>query len=163
MNGARSLLEGEDEGAEDRQLQAVVIGTWGCEGGQLANLSPGTVTLGGLGETLAGWTRSGAADTPGGAAQPLSTRECARERQAAAGGGAGALLARLQPRAERLVSGSWWQHHSAAAGPSAPRNHPPLPSEQPICGGTGVGAAGAAPGTRARSSLCLLACPDLAR
>lgn len=33
---------------------------------------------GGLGETLAGCARGGAADTPGGAAQPLSTRECAR-------------------------------------------------------------------------------------
>lgn len=35
-----------------------------------------------------------------------SERVCARERRAAAGGGAGALLARLQPRAERRVSGS---------------------------------------------------------
>lgn len=77
-------------------------------------------------------------------------RVCAR----AAGGGAGALFARLQPGAERRVLWSRWQHHhGAAARPSAERSHhPPLPGERPGCGGTG-----------ARSSLRWPACADLPR
>ena len=148
-----------------------MMGAFQCQDervGRTRTYLPAPWRPGVLGEIPEARATGTAADSPGPAARRPSPRAwserlCARERRAAAGGGAGALFARLQPRAERRVSESWWQHHSAATRPSAERSLPPLPGERPRCGGTGAAAAAAAPGTGARSSLRSPACADLPR